>query len=369
MEMKALLLLLVSATAIAKPLPDGLKISIEKEHLVATRDGMTVTLYASRKPVDKIESATLSEDGTIVEVKLRICGLDPEPEPDHYPLDQINAQLENALGMRAHLAKKYNEAIPHFAKAASLWSATPVYATNLASAQARAGKLDDADKTIATYEPPNQIWWVWRLAVDPDLAPLRKRPSANIGASKRGTAKSLGEDIAYNGLGLVAVEQHVQLYNGIPDGSAHIELVILDVGSGKELFRLPTDENCGVADMETQKQDPACVKRVNAANAEHRKAATELLQTLGFNVLPRALVPWRLSDGKKEFKSTDQRKIVFGDKVMFVNGKNQKELQLNDTVGLAFVPGGLVELYKGGKEIDCSEDGPFKIDVTSYANP
>jgi hypothetical protein len=210
---------------------------------------------------------------------------------------------------------------------------------------------------------------VWRLAVDPDLAPLRKRPSANIGASKRGTAKNLGDDIAYNGLGLVAVEQDVQIYNGVPDGSAHVELVIVDVGSGKELFRLPTDERCGLTDIETQKHDPACVKRVNAANAEHRKAATELLQTLGFNVLPKALVPWRLSDGKKEFKSTDQRKIVFGDKVMFVNGKTKKELQLDDTIGLAFVPGGLVELYKGGKEGDCAGDGPFKIGVTSYANP
>jgi hypothetical protein len=211
---------LVPAIAMAKPLPKGLTISVVKEHVVASRDGETVPLLAYDAPVDKLAKAELDDSGETLVLALSVCngGFESVDQPARIPLAKVQAKLENMLGMRAHLKNRYGDAIPHFASAAKLDPDAPVYATNLLSAQSMGGKLDDADRTIATYASRNRPWFAWRLAVDSDLAALAGRASTNLGPGKAGKATSnLGRAIAYSPLGLAATEQEVEIYVGIPD--------------------------------------------------------------------------------------------------------------------------------------------------------
>ena len=204
-----------SGLAIAKPLPPGLKISVKDMYLVATLNGTTVPLLDSRvdmragQTYTTVTSATISDDGKTLSVIGDAC-VDADV-PLTMPLARVQARIDNDLGMALHLKQKYGDAIPHFAAAVQGDPDLPLFATNLLSAQSMGGKLDDADRTIATYAPKNLAWFAWRLAVDSDLKNVRDRPSvkAIVSKSSKLDANTMGDNIAVSLLGLVAVRERI----------------------------------------------------------------------------------------------------------------------------------------------------------------
>lgn len=332
-----LTVMLGTQVASAKPLPPDWKVTVAKGRLMATHAGTSVRIDSSSAKIEKLLGVELSADGTAIEARVQQCGSakDPSDEPwiERQPLAAIEAAIENKLGMALHLKKKYAEAIPHFALAAQKAPSTWLYATNLLSAQAMGGKLDDADKTIATYGmKAGRPWFLWRLAVDPELKALRDRPGAKLAAAKPGTAKGdLHDKIAYSPLGFAATERYGMAFDGMPDGSTDSELVIVDLASGGLAFTTPTETLC-VSDIEAETIDKACQKKFAKKNAANRKVADATLAQLGFDIVPNGagLVP----DG--DFTAPDGRKLVGGTKI--VSGKTTKDIDVAKLWFVGFVP-------------------------------
>lgn len=367
----ALLLVAVPVLAVAKPLPPGLQIHVVKNRLVATAGGETVEL--TDHDADKLGKVEVSDDGDWINVEVTLCGGmmgggDEGPVP--FSLVDVQARLENLAGMRAHLKKKYADAIPHFAAAARLDPATALYATNLLSAQTMAGKLDDADQTIATYSAKNMPWFAWRLLVDSDLEALRGRPSTNrLAAPRRGSARSKlgslpGDRMLYSSLGFAATELEYNMADGIPDGSGSFQLVIVDLATGHELLTLPTENRCAP-------DDKKCAAKEAAAAVPRRKIADELLATLGFEpAKPAQSGTDDKGETKKEIVAPDGRKLVT-DKLLLVHGKKSKTIQLDGRpFEYAFVPGALVVISRTGKHIArCDADGDYRLQLESFPDP
>jgi hypothetical protein len=333
----AVLLLLVASTAFAKPLPAGMKIALQKERVVATSKGFTVPLWETRVPVEKVISAELTDDGNIA-VMLAKCG-ETFDDPETIPLAVVEAKLANMAGMAAHRKKQYAEAIAQFTLATQKDASVAMYATNLLSAQAMAGKLDDADQTIATYGKNRVPWFAWRLAVDPELKALKARPAAKLGAPKAGTAKGdLRDKLAYSPLGYVATEINIDLYDGIPTKVPSV-VVIVDIATSKELLRLP---------------------------AKNRKDANMMLALLGFDIVPKAYVD---TYQETTVKAADGRMLELGDKPKLTVGKSATELPWDDrVVGAGFVPKGVVGILKGRVMASCAE-GMTELAVVAAPTP
>jgi hypothetical protein len=369
MKYTPLALLLVSSLAAAKPLPPTIKVKLVKSRVMVTINGQTTPLEASKLEVNKLVSAEISDDGKTLLIKRERCmSTDIDEDAAEFPIAELEAKIENGLGMALHLKKKYADAIPHFTLAAQKDPAQPVYATNLLSAQAMAGKLDDADKTIATYAKAQLPWFAWRLAVDSDLKALKGRPSTKLGPAKAGTAKGpLG--LAYSPLGLVASEVENNMYDGVPDGSGDEVLIIVDIASSKELLRLHTQTNCGV-DMESGKPDKACEKKVASKNAAERKVADALLAQLGFEMVPGGLK--NLSEENVKISAPDGRKLTTGDKLEVIAGKTRIDLgdKLSATPwSAAFVPKAVVVMTRDKVMEDCSGEGPRNLHLEMIATP
>jgi hypothetical protein len=341
-------LLCVSTVASAKPLPDGMKVTLVKKRLMVSKDGLSVPLEDSKLPNDKLISAELSADGKTIVVKRARCDgmFDSSEDGDTFPLAAAEARLENTAGMKLHTKKKYAEAAKHFAIAAQKDPATPLYATNLLSAQAMGKMFDDADKTIATYGKSQIPWFAWRLAVDPELKALKGRPAAKLGPAARGKAKgSLRDKLAYSPLGLVATEVLVGLYDGDGDpGPLPSDLVIAAIGSDAELLRLSTSGKAG------------------------RKAADALLAELGFDLVPGGLTNVL---GGDTVTAADGRKLVEGSKVVMPKGAT---IDLSDKIDMrvvdaAFVPKAVVLVQSDKQLEECDGMGSYRFWLTAVATP
>lgn len=332
--------MLLATTASAKPLPPGWKVKLVKSSLVASRDGVTATMPTGSTSIEKLVSAELSADGTAIEAKVEKCGSPTDGMDEAWvvsaKLAPLEATIENKLGMALHTKKKYADAIAKFTLAVQKDPTTYLYATNLLSAQAMSGKLDDADKTIATYGTKGgRMWFAWRLAVDPELKVLRDRPSAKLSAAKPGTAKgSLQGKIAYSPLGYAATESAGMGFDGSGGGPTDYHLAIIDLASGKEVHTVPTVTECGM-DMETGKDDKACLKAAKKGNAAGRKAADALLAQFGFDLVPTGAGDPSAGD----VTAADGRKIVDGKLVI---GKVTKDIDVNRLVFAGFVPKAVV---------------------------
>jgi len=355
------------SAATAKPLPAGYKVSLVKKQVMITHDGVSVLLING--VFGKLAGAELSDDGKTIVVKAQCT--DEQPEPEEVELAEVDAQIENMIGMSFHTKKKYDDAIKHFTLAAQKAPGTPLYATNLLSAQSMGGKLDDADKTIATYGKKNVAWFAWRLAVDPDLKALKGRPGAKLDAPKRGTATSkLDGKIAYSPLGLVASEVSINMWDGIPDGSGESELEIVDIATGKELLHLPTAKTCGY-DPETimsdrpMYADKACPSKEAAKAAANRKIADSILAQLGFDVVPNAYFEAR---GKDAVAAPDGRKVSVTDDKLIV-GKTTKDLTVGEIWAVGFVPKGVAIVSRTKHVGRCEADGPRSFYLTAVATP
>lgn len=295
-------LLAVAATAAlahaatAKPLPAGLKVVVVKNRPMVKQGAFTVPLLDSEEEgAGETIKASLSDDGKTIHAIWDRCGIGGDDDSNGFdvPLAHVTARLENYAGMAAHLKKKYAEAIPHFAAAIAANPDEPVFQTNLLSAQSMSGALDDADKTIATWGPKNRAWFVWRLAVDKELAAVKARPSAQaVRASTPGklTTSALGDDAAIAG-DLVAVLENQG--NGGPGSPVEQDLVVFDAAAGRQLLRLPIvtmDDACTDGSSDEGMPLPKCTAKQRAANASRARDADAVLAQLGFALVPKAHV-------------------------------------------------------------------------------
>jgi hypothetical protein len=282
--------------ASAKPLPAGMKVVIVKDRPMVKQGAFTVPLLDSEVQGNGTSiKASLSDDGKTIQAIWDRCGAggDDGDNTHEVPLAHVTARLENYAGMAAHLKKKYADAIPHFAAAVAANPDEPMFQTNLLSAQSMSGKLDDADKTIATYGPKNRAWFVWRLAVDKELAAVKARASAQaLRASVAGkvTTAALGENAAIAG-DLVAMIENQG--NGGPTAPIEEDLLVFDAAAGRQLLRLPIvtmDDACSDAPSEDGGPLPKCTAKQRAANAAHARDADAVLAQLGVAVVTGARV-------------------------------------------------------------------------------
>jgi hypothetical protein len=351
------ILLGLSAVAVAKPLPAGMKIAVAKQQVMVSQGGATVPLFADvRYPVTKVVKAELSDDGASLKVLLDACEnlMNDADEGREVPLAEVQARLENAIGMSFHLKKKYADAITHFTAAVAA-DPRPVYVTNLLSAQARAGKLDDADKTLATWGKKLAPWIVWRLAVDADLKKLAGRPSAKLAADKPGKATSkLAGNIALSPLGFAAAEVVADMgFEGGPGGPTSYELVVVELSSGNEVLRLPTETVCDESGFESAAETKKCKKREAAAAAKNRKVVDPILATLGFETAKDAA---REAHGDDEIKTPEGKAFTVPDDLGYIEN-------------LWLVP--KLAIYSIRKKLvtDCSGTGELHMVLTAKPRP
>jgi hypothetical protein len=319
----AILVAAAATTAAAKPLPAGTKVVIVKNRPMVKQGALTVPLLDDdRQGAGTKITATLSDDGASIEASWDRCGMGDDPdslEQLSVPLAHVTARLENVAGMGLHLKKKYAAAIPHFVTAAAANPDEPMFATNLLSAQSMAGKLDDADRTLATYGPRNPAWFVWRLAVDPELKAVKARPAAlALAAAKPGTMEvsELDKSAGWSavGGGLVATLEYQG--DGGPGAPLEQDLVIYDLGAHRGVLRLPLStaaEECDVSPPDPCGGDsmvPRCTQKQVAAIAARAKVADALLASLGFAVLPGAMAETPLDDTATEVKAPDGKSKV-----------------------------------------------------------
>jgi tetratricopeptide (TPR) repeat protein len=354
MRRLGLIVMFLSATAAAKPLPKGFTVTLKDHDLYATRDGVTVPLRDADALIDQfddLKGSELSDDGKIL-VHVQGCGITSDGDPLEVPLDLVDARIENNLGMRAHLKKKYDDAIPHFARAVQKDPDTAVYATNLLSAQSMGKKLDDADKTIAALAKSNPAWLGWRLAVDPELGNMKTRESAKAGAPKptKLTFDQLGDNIATNPQGLIA--KHDWKAWGGPGAPIGDDLSIYDANS-KLLLRMPVtalEDACGDGGM----MPVPCTKAQKAHTAAHDKEASAILGALGFE---KKLVTWLESTGDSYASADKKLTIDFGNDGMTVTrGKSKQTFKDIDTPKRLGVAGDIVVLQYRSTFAACDGD-------------
>jgi hypothetical protein len=89
----------------------------------------------------------------------------------------LQARIENAAAMTLKGRKRWSDAADGFARALKLDPALREAAANLAVAQVHAGESGTAVATLAAAGARDPIWVAWRLAADPDLAPLASAPA------------------------------------------------------------------------------------------------------------------------------------------------------------------------------------------------
>lgn len=347
--------LLLAGTAVAKPLPAGMKVTFAAGKLTVSQGGATVTLTSVK--AKKLASAELSDDGKTIKVKLdgipkTTDDMGEEVTDDgvrEYKLDTVEAQLANSAAMGLSMKKKYADAIPLFARAVEKDPEAPVYITNLLSAQSMAGKLDDADAVIAKHGLKIAPWLAWRLVVDTDLKALTTRKSAKLGAKGTGKAKSkLSDQIAYSPLGFAAVEIVTNGTMGDGSGPANYELAFVDLKTGKQLFTLPTAVDCYM--------DKTC-----KPNTKGRPVADKVLAWLDFEQVQNG---YHDAGSEEVFTSKDGRKVDLKNNEIIAGGK---KIALPDDLprvsGVAFVPRAVVI------ETSDQQGDHFEVELRAFPTP
>jgi hypothetical protein len=221
-------------------------------------------------------------------------------------LSHLNARLENVAALALYRQRKWADAADGFARALALDPGLDIAVTNRASAEVRAGKPDAAARTLAPLLAKAPVATYARVASDPDLAPLLRRPEvAALRAPARGTARltltkheatlhgssygsshggSPGKPLA--GPGAFAVSSRYPLVAAVDDewswGSCvgEADLLLLDF-AGAEVARLPL---FSYAEMTTDEGDSCPFRRVARGKIGARVAAAQrLLADLGFS--------------------------------------------------------------------------------------
>ena len=372
--MRALVLavLLISAPAVAKPLPKGMKVVVANGRPMVVQGKQKVALLDDEREGGDTIKAELTDDGTSIHVTWDRCNTGDPDSMDAFdvPMSHVTARFENLAGMAAHLKKKYADAIPHFAAAVAA-NPEPVFVTNLLSAQSMGGKLDDADRTITTWAPKMRAWLVWRLAVDPDLVNVKTRaPARALAAATPGTAKASGLEGKLAASGALVATQSYQ-GNGGPGSPVESDIVVFDTTQAREVLRLPlvTMEEACDPNGGDDAMLPKCTKRQLAAQAAHAKAADATLAALGMNVVPGVMMDPPPNE-QGELKSPDGKAKVVddgGSLRVTVGGKTFEEQPTDRLTHIAFA-GGLVLLELSERHVYMCDDDSFR-EVLELAAP
>jgi hypothetical protein len=359
----------VAPAAAAKPLPAGMKVVVVKQRPMVKQGAFTVPLFDDDEQGQGATiKASLTDDGTSIHAVWDRCGMGGENEYD-VPLAHVTARLENYAGMAAHLKKKYADAMPHFAAAIAANPDEPMYQTNLLSAQSMSGKLDDADKTLATWGPKNRAWFVWRLAVDKELAAVKDRPSAKaLRAATPGKVKALSlvSDAAIAGDLVATIENEG---NGGPGSPYDEDLVVFDAAAGRQLLRMPvvTEEDMCADGVPDDAPDGevmrGCTPKLRAKQAADAAEADDLLAALGFAIVPKArATQW---GAVNVVSSPDGKvKVDFGaaPPAVTVGGKTFAADDPGHIYGVVFV-GTHVLFENSERHIYLCDDDSFRVDL------
>jgi hypothetical protein len=330
----AMVVVLASTSAMAKPLPKGLSITIDKDgRLFAKRGDVTVPVFdpstsSGARTFNGLKSAKLSDDGATIVMSVGDCAAMREARDDlEASLAEVEARIENVIGMKAHLKKKYADAIPHFAAAAKGDLGRPVYATNLLSSQSMANKLDDADHTIATYGIKNVAWFAWRLAVDSDLAALRGRDSVKpftAVQTTKTTVNAIGDGIGASPLGLFANVEVISLGGNGPGAT---DLVVFQLATNAPQMRLPLSGGACVPQSEAF----PCSKTDLARLAQQERAADGALAALGFQPVKVTWTDvWHVDNPKATSPDKKLAVVIKDDAITISRGKATKKVKPTD---------------------------------------
>jgi hypothetical protein len=282
-------------------LPGGLVLEIEPGSVVVRRGALAAPLPVLGRSVNPraLKGVVMEEGGG---GKL-IATIEDSCDQKHavsLTLANLNARIENVAALALYRQRKWGDAADGFARALALDPGLDVAVTNLASAQVRAGKPDAAARTLAPLLAKAPVATYARIASDPDLAPLLKRPEvAALRAPARGTARltltkhevtlhgsSPGKKSPGPGPGVVAVSSKYPLVAAVDDewswGSCvgEADLLVLDF-AGAEVARLPL---FSYAEMTTDDGDNCRFRRAAKGKIGARVAAAQrLLADLGFS--------------------------------------------------------------------------------------
>jgi len=292
-------------------LPDGLVLEIEPGSVVVRRGALVAPLPVLGRSVNPraLKGVAMESDGggggggrgRLIAAIEDSCG---KEHAVSLTLTNLNARIENVAALALYRQRKWAGAVDGFARALALDPGLDVAVTNLASAEVRAGKPDAAARTLAPLLAKAPVATYARVASDPDLAPLLRRPEvAALRAPARGTArltltkhevtlhgsspgKSSGGKSPGPGPGGVAVSSKYPLVAAVDDewswGSCtgEAELLLVDF-AGAEVARLPL---FSYAEMTTDESDGCPFRRAARGKIGARVAAAQrLLADLGFS--------------------------------------------------------------------------------------
>jgi len=330
--------------AAAKPLPAGIKLELKKGRPMLTSGGATVPFADDTLADWDTATAELSEDGADVTVSGTRCKkkLAGDAAKQKIPLARLEAKLENAAGEALLAKKKWADATARFDAAIRKDPLVAHYAANLLLAQVKAGKLDDADKTLATAGKRHIAWFAWRLEVDPALAKLKARPSAKaIAAPTPGKARgpTLADAFAYSPLGMTATR--TASGEGGSGAELPMEVSFTEIATGREVLRLSMAKGAPAALID------------------------RLLVTLGFTF------EGMFADTRqgKSHSTTDGRALLVRDgTITFQKGAVTKPVTITNVVGVGFIPGGAVFLTRYEHVFRC-DDKSYRTELRAMPNP
>jgi len=286
-------------------LPGGLVLEIEPGSVVVRRGALVAPLPVLGRSVNPraLKGVAMESDGR--GRGQLIATIEDSCDQEHavsLTVSDLNARLENVAALALYRQRKWADAADGFARALALDPGLDVAVTNLASAQVRAGKTDAAARTLAPLVAKAPVATYARVASDPDLAPLLRRPEvAALRAPARGTARltlakhevtlhgsSRGKAAEGKsaGPGVVAVSSKYPLLAAVDDEwswgtcTGEAELLLLDF-AGAEVARLPL---FSYAEMTADDSGGCPFRRAARAKIGARVAAAQrLLADLGFS--------------------------------------------------------------------------------------
>jgi hypothetical protein len=205
----------------------------------------------------------------------------------YFGVRNLEARLENVAALALYRKRRWGDSAAGFARALALDRTFDVAATNLASAQLRSGRADEAVKTLGPFLYPIRAATYARLVADPELAPLLDRPEVTaMRAPVAGTAKlkttsgdvTLEGRFAFSGKYRLVAAVHGEASWGTCAREA--ELVLLD-SAGAVAARMPLLSPADQAIDDAR--DCPIRKSARGAVAARVAAAQRLLTDLGFS--------------------------------------------------------------------------------------
>jgi hypothetical protein len=264
-------------------LPDDLTLVLDARGLAVQRGKLRAPLEIDGH-ARPIKLAVTSRGNAVVVKVTDACDVVHE---QYLALHNLEARLENVAALAHHRQRRWGDSAAGFARALALDPTFDVAATNLASAQLKSGRPEDAVKTLAPFLSPPRAATYARLVADPELAPLLDRPEvAALRAPAAGTAKlqmtsgdvTLAGRFAFSSRYRLVAAVHGEQSWGICTREA--ELVLLD-SAGREAARMP------LFSMRESTADEAhdCPLKASARGAVAARvaAAQRLLTDLGFS--------------------------------------------------------------------------------------